>query len=78
MKRWCEQVGWEKLLNKRSATWKELPVEIQASAISEEAAVRIMEQYPIVIKRPVVEYEGRVLAVGFDANAYREMLDRKK
>ena len=27
---WCTQVGWEALVNKKGATWRQLPPEVQA------------------------------------------------
>ncbi|NCI46952.1 ArsC family reductase [Sediminibacterium soli] len=66
---WCKQVGWETLFNKRSTTWKELDPETQQLATNEKAAIDIMSEHATIIKRPVVEKNGKVVAVGFDEKA---------
>ncbi len=63
--RWIDAVGWETLLNRRSTTWRELP-EPEKADLDAERAVRLLERYPTLIKRPVVE-AGDHLVVGFAA-----------
>lgn len=61
--RWCEQAGWEKLVNRSGMTWRKLSDEQKAIGGSEDA-VALMVAHPSVIKRPVVEYPGGLL-IGF-------------
>jgi arsenate reductase len=49
---WCEQVGWEVLLNKRSLTWRQLAAEEKAD-LNQAKAVRLMRRHSSLIKRPV-------------------------
>lgn len=42
---------------------------------SKEGAVRIMSEMPSLIKRPVLEYGGKV-HVGFSDESYREIFKR--
>lgn len=67
--RWSAQVGWEKLLNTRGTTWRKLTEE-QRSGMNEKKAIALMQQQASLIKRPVLEHNGKIL-VGFDDQAYR-------
>lgn len=69
---WVARAGWEKLLNRRSATWRRIP-DVDKDIQEPAQAVALMLEYPTVIKRPVVCY-GRDLLVGFDAEDYRRQL----
>src|SRR3546814_17342335 len=60
--RWLGSVGWEALLNRRSTTWRELP-ETAKAGLDAAGAARLMERYPTLIKRPVIE-AGDALIVG--------------
>jgi Spx/MgsR family transcriptional regulator len=62
--RWVEQAGWEKLLNRAGTTFKKLP-EADKADLDAAKAVAIMEANPSAIKRPVVEKDGALIAVGF-------------
>jgi Spx/MgsR family transcriptional regulator len=66
---WCKQVGWEKLLNKKSTTWRNLSASVQAGVTSTPSAIKIMMENNSIIKRPVIELRDRVL-VGFDEAAF--------
>ena len=70
---WCRELGWEKLLNKRSTTWRQLPDETKEN-INEVLATMVMEDQPTLIKRPVMEHPDGVL-VGFSEKAYDELFD---
>ena len=62
---WAKQMGWEKLLNKRSTTWRSLSKEAQDKVVDENSAIKVMMENTSLIKRPVIEYE-KELMVGFD------------
>lgn len=70
---WCKQVGWEKLLNKKGTTWRKLSPEQQEGITNQKAAVQMMQENPSIIKRPVVEYEGKLM-VGYDDSRYEQEL----
>ena len=73
---WLEQVPLEILLNKRGTTWRKLDALMQEEALSsKESAVRIMSEMPSLIKRPVLEYGGKV-HIGFSDESYREIFKR--
>jgi arsenate reductase len=65
---WNEKVGWEKLLNKSSTTFRALPDADKAN-LDEDKALRLMLAEPTMIKRPVLDVDGR-LTVGFSPDAY--------
>jgi arsenate reductase (glutaredoxin) len=76
--KWSQQVGWEVLLNKKGTTWRNIDPETQQTIDNEESAVELMEKNTSVIKRPVIEQNGQVLFVGFDAEKYAEKLIKNK
>ena len=61
LKHWFAQKAWEKLLNKRSTTWKNLDKSIQEKVIDENAAIDIIIQYPTLLKRPVLVANNLIL-----------------
>lgn len=69
---WIEFVGFEKLMNNRSTTWRQLPSEDKDN-LNEAKAVRLMLANPTLIKRPVLVADSEVI-VGFNAENYQEKL----
>lgn len=65
---WCSKVGWETLVNRRGTTFRKLPAAEQGVK-NEKDAIALMQKYPSLIKRPVIE-TGAQLLVGFDTEAY--------
>ena len=47
---WCDKAGWEKILNKRSTTWRELPAAKQKAVTDQPSAVQVMQQNNSIIK----------------------------
>ena len=72
LKEWSKQIGWEQLINKRGTTWRSLDIETQAAIRSEKAAIELMLEKTSVIRRPILEVNGKILAVGFDEDEYRK------
>lgn len=68
LKAWCKLLGWEKLLNKRSTTWRSLKKEEQDIITNEAAAIAVLLKNTSLIKRPVIEF-GNNLLLGFDEKA---------
>ena len=62
---WCQTVGWQVLLNKKSTTWRGLTLGEQEKIINQAAAVKLMQENTSIIKRPVIEFESKLL-VGFN------------
>lgn len=70
LKEWSKQVGWETLLNRKGTTWRELDPATQALITNEKAAIKLLSENTSAIKRPVLEKDGKVVAVGFDIATY--------
>jgi len=75
LKEWCRQVGWESLVNKLGTTWRRLEDAKQKKVVSEKSAITLMKEKTSVIKRPLIERDGKVLLLGFDEIAYKTSLD---
>jgi Spx/MgsR family transcriptional regulator len=65
-------LGWEKLLNKQSTSWRKLNNE-QKSNVSKQTALQYMLETPTLIKRPVLD-TGEKMIIGFKAENYQEEL----
>ncbi len=70
LKEWSSQVGWEILVNKRGTTWRQLDEDVQKKITNEKAAIELMIGKTSVIKRPLIEEKGKVVALGFDETEY--------
>ena len=69
---WSQRAGWEKLLNTRGLMWKKL-TDDERAAVNAEKALKLMAQYPSLIKRPVLD-TGSQLLVGFTPENYTQAL----
>ena len=63
--RWSDAIGWEKLLNRRGTTWRNLP-ESDKDGVDAAKAATLMAGNPTLIKRPVFD-DGSSILVGFTA-----------
>ncbi len=68
--RWLDILGPQKLVNRRSKTWKALSV-LDRSKVDNGSALEVLIDNPSLMKRPLVEYNGNVL-VGFSEKTYAE------
>ena len=66
---WAEKAGWEALLNRRGTTWRRLPEPVRA-AVKSKTAEQLMLEHPAIIRRPVLEHDGRLYA-GFSSDSYQ-------
>ena len=73
LEKWIDQVGWETLLNRRGTTWRKLP-EIRRETIDSDNVCALLQEYPSIIKRPVLCYGSRIL-VGFSDKSYKDLID---
>jgi len=72
LKSWCKKAGWETVFNKKSSTWKKIAADHEGALTSGSAAIRIMQEYNSIIKRPVIE-SGDKLVVGYDENIFASL-----
>ena len=71
---WLSAVGWEKLVNRKGTTWRQLDDATRAAVVDAATASALMLAHPSVIKRPVVVWADRRLTVGFDVTQWREFI----
>lgn len=68
LEHWCDHVGWDTLCNRAGTTFRKLP-EAEKAALTRDRAIDLMLASPSLIKRPVLEIDGRLL-VGFTPESY--------
>jgi arsenate reductase len=68
LKHWSDQLGWEILLNRAGTTFRKLP-DGDKEGLNERKALALMLAQPSMIKRPVLEFGGKLL-VGFKPDIY--------
>ena len=70
IEQWLTQKPWEELVNRAGTTWKKLPdAEKPTDA---EGAIALMIEKPSVIRRPLIEANGQIVALGFNSERYQE------
>ena len=66
---WLNTVAWDKILNKRSTSWRNLDASTQ-QAINSTNVVDLLVQNPTLIKRPVLNVND-IITVGFNSDTYQ-------
>lgn len=72
LERWGDRLGWEKLLNKKSLTWRKIP-EVDRNDMTRDKALAAMIERPTLVKRPVLESK-EYIAVGFSEKRFSDFL----
>lgn len=65
-------VGWEKLLNTRSTTWRGLS-DADKADMDAAKAIALMGEHPTLIKRPVIKRDA-LITVGWTKDVQAELL----
>jgi arsenate reductase len=65
-----QQTGWEALVNTRGTTWRQLDEAEKNRVSTHKSAIELMLAKSSVIKRPVLELNGRY-HLGFSAEQYQ-------
>lgn len=76
LERWAARLDWERLVNRKSLTWRKIP-DLDRENITRERAFVLLLDHPTLLKRPVLESE-RFLAVGFSEKRFGEFLSAAK
>lgn len=63
--------GWEKLVNKRSTTWRNLDIETKEN-LSKSTALSLLKTHPTLIKRPII-LQDNIALIGFDEEDYKKV-----
>ena len=75
LQRWCSDLGWEVVLNRKGTTFRKLPAALQ-TGLDQAAAIELMLNQPSMIKRPVLE-TGTHTLVGFTPAVYAQHLQAR-
>lgn len=70
LERWAARIGWEKLLNRRSISWRKI-AEVDRNDMDQNRAFALMLDHPTLLKRPVLESDA-FLAVGFSERRFED------
>jgi arsenate reductase (glutaredoxin) len=70
---WFKQFSHEKIINRAGLTWRGLDDVIKASIIDNTSAMALMQTKTSVIKRPILEKNGKIMCLGFDETTYKEL-----
>ena len=73
---WARALGWETLLNRSGRTFRVLPPKDQ-DGLSEKKAIALMTAQPSMIKRPVLDVDGRLL-VGFKPEQFAKTFGKSR
>ena len=68
LERWCDEHGWEVVLNRAGTTFRKLP-DAERADLDQDRAVALMLAQPSMIKRPVLDLGDRRI-VGFKPEIY--------
>lgn len=71
LNRWLEQVNWDTLINRSGTTWRKLD-DARKQITDNTQAIALMIEQPSMIKRPVLEMDGKVY-LGFRSEEYGRM-----
>lgn len=69
---WVDEAGWETVLNRAGTTFRKLD-EAERLNIDKDKAIELMLAQPSMIKRPVLEADGKLL-IGFKPEIYEDAL----
>ena len=71
---WLAQTSREQLINRAGLTWRGLQASEKDSIVDNASAVALMQAKTSLIKRPVLEKNGKIIQLGFDETAYKELI----
>jgi len=75
---WTKQVNWESLVNKKGTTWRALSDEEKDRVKDAASAIALMQEKTSVIKRPLIEKDGKVITLGFDEVEFEKAYSQGK
>jgi len=73
LKEWAKKAGgWEKLVNRSSMTWRNLP-EARRTPQSDPEWTLLIKEYPALVRRPLVIDKDGDMHLGFTNNLYEKV-----
>ncbi len=76
LERWSARIDWQKLLNRRSLSWRKI-AEVDRANMDKNRAFALMIDRPTLLKRPVLESES-FLAVGFSEKRFADFWNHQQ
>jgi arsenate reductase (glutaredoxin) len=73
--RWCGAAGWQTVLNRAGTTFKKL-ADADKEGLTQDKAIALMVAQPSMIKRPVLEADGK-LEIGFKPERYAALFGNR-
>ena len=74
LENWLTQVPHEKLINRAGLTWRGLDDSVKINIVNNPSAIALMQAKTSVIKRPILEKDNTIVALGFNEAEYVEKL----
>jgi arsenate reductase len=63
------------LINRKGLTWRGLSEEVKTTINNNASAQQLMLEKTSVIKRPLLEQDGKLLHIGFDETSYSKLFN---
>ena len=70
---WLAQYPESKLINRAGLTWRGLDEQTKSSITDALSAVPLMMDKTSVIKRPILEKDSKIIALGFSESEYQSL-----
>ncbi len=74
LEQWCNELGWESLLNRAGTTFRKLS-DTDKAGLNKDKAIALMLAQPSMIKRPLLDM-GKSRLLGFKPDAYQSALGK--
>ncbi|MDO5666366.1 MAG: Spx/MgsR family RNA polymerase-binding regulatory protein [Alcaligenaceae bacterium] len=69
---WAAALGWDKLINKASQTWRQLD-QAERELSTDEQRIALVQANPSLMKRPLLVYQDG-FKLGFSEKSYQELI----
>jgi Spx/MgsR family transcriptional regulator len=72
--KFADKVGFEKLINKKGMTYRQLSDDEKAQMESENPALALLSKKSSMIKRPIIQFPDGSIVLGFEPETIKEKL----
>lgn len=69
LEKWCDEFGWEKVLNRSGMMWKKADENVKSKVIDQKSAIDFILTTPTSVKRPITDSKNGLL-IGFNETEY--------
>lgn len=70
LQNWLTQLPESKLINRAGLTWRGLDEQTKQNIVDNASAIALMTAKTSVIKRPILEKDSKIIALGFSETEY--------